>query len=72
MPNEDGYAMLSTLSETGDGDAAIPAIALTAYASRSDRIRLLKAGFHAHLAKPVDPIELLTVIARLASARAGV
>jgi PAS domain S-box-containing protein len=70
MPDEDGYVMLAALRETGDGQHAIPAIALTAYASRDDRIRLLNAGFHAHLAKPVDPIELVTVIARVAGERA--
>ena len=44
----------------------MPALALTAYASREDRIRLLSAGFQAHLAKPIDPAELVTVVATLA------
>jgi PAS domain S-box-containing protein len=71
MPDEDGYVMLATLRESADGHAGIPAVALTAYASRDDRIRLLNAGFQAHLAKPVDPIELVTVVASLARPRAG-
>jgi CheY-like chemotaxis protein len=44
----------------------VPAVAVTAYASREDRIRLLSAGFQAHIPKPVDPAELVTVIASLA------
>jgi CheY-like chemotaxis protein len=66
MPGEDGFALLATLRDTG---AAVPAVALTAYASRDDRIRLLAAGFQAHLAKPVDPVELVTVVANLARSR---
>ena len=42
----------------------IPAVALTAYAGPVDRRRALLA-FHVHLAKPVEPDELLAVIGRL-------
>ena len=45
---------------------AIPAVALTAYARVEDRIRVLAAGFDMHVAKPIDPAELVAVIARLA------
>jgi PAS domain S-box-containing protein len=71
MPDEDGYAILTALRETAAGTAGVPAIALTAYASRGDRIRLLSAGFQAHLPKPVDPAELVAVNANLARGRAG-
>jgi CheY-like chemotaxis protein len=43
----------------------IPAVALTAYARSSDRAQALRAGFDVHLTKPVDPAELLVVIATL-------
>ncbi len=66
MPGEDGYAFIASWrSRTGD-EARIPAVALTAYAGRTDRIRLLSAGFDAHVPKPLDPAELLTVLASLA------
>jgi CheY-like chemotaxis protein len=65
MPREDGYAFLASL-RARDGDVAhIPAVALTAYASREDKIRLLSAGFQGHVPKPVDPAELLAVVANL-------
>ena len=43
----------------------MPAVALTAYASTEDRRRALQAGFDVHLAKPVEPVELATVVATL-------
>jgi CheY-like chemotaxis protein len=43
-----------------------PAAALTAYASQDDRLRVLRAGFQAHLAKPAQPAELVAVVASLA------
>jgi CheY-like chemotaxis protein len=39
---------------------------VTAFASPEDRQRALAAGFQVHLAKPVDPKELTSVIASLA------
>jgi CheY-like chemotaxis protein len=66
MPGEDGYAFIATLRAQEGKSAQVPALALTAYASREDRIRLLSAGFQAHLAKPIDPGELVTVVATLA------
>ena len=44
----------------------VPAAALTAYARSEDRMKALKAGFQIHLAKPIDPAELVTTIASLA------
>jgi CheY-like chemotaxis protein len=43
----------------------MPAIALTAFAHDEDKERALNAGFQAHLAKPVDPVELIATIAQL-------
>jgi PAS domain S-box-containing protein len=70
MPGEDGYGLIARLRQA-DGDMArMPAVALTAYASREDKIRVLTAGFHAHVPKPVDPTELVTVLANVARSRA--
>ena len=44
----------------------LPAAALTAYARSDDRVKALRAGFQIHLAKPIDPAELVTTIAALA------
>lgn len=66
MPGEDGYSLIERIRE-GDGvNGVTPAVALTAYARSEDRTKALRAGFQLHLSKPVEPIELVTVIASLA------
>ena len=45
---------------------ALPAVALTAYARSQDRERALAAGFQRHLAKPVEPDDLILAVAELA------
>ncbi len=67
MPGEDGYTLIKkvrALSKDAGGD--IPAIALTAYARVDDRMRALAAGFQMHVPKPIEPVELVMVIASLA------
>lgn len=44
-------------------------MALTAYAREEDRRRILMAGYQMHLAKPVEPIELMVAVASLAGRR---
>jgi signal transduction histidine kinase len=65
MPGEDGYSLIKRVRQLTPG-APLPAAALTAYASLSDRTRALLAGYQAHIAKPFEPIELITVVAGLA------
>jgi PAS domain S-box-containing protein len=68
LPDLNGYDLLERIRER-DADAGggvIPAIALTAYARSEDRMRALRAGYHAHLAKPIDPTELITMIGSFA------
>ena len=62
LPGEDGCALLRTLRERG---ARVPAIAVTGRAYDRDREAALAAGFQRHLPKPVDPEELVAVIAEL-------
>lgn len=62
MPDEDGYEFMQKVRDRG---IKTPAIALTAFARSEDRVRALQAGFQAHLAKPVEPAELLATILRL-------
>jgi signal transduction histidine kinase/CheY-like chemotaxis protein len=70
MPEEDGYTLLRKVraleSERG---GFLPAIALTAYASKEDGKRALAAGFQLHLPKPVEPDELVAAVASLAKPR---
>jgi PAS domain S-box-containing protein len=66
MPDEDGYSLISRVREwEWSRGAYIPAVALTAYGRAEDRMRALKAGFQMHVAKPVDPDELVIVITSL-------
>jgi CheY-like chemotaxis protein len=66
MPGEDGHALIRRVREAeGDSGRRLPAIALTGYASAEDGRRALAAGFQLHIAKPVDPAELLMLVSRL-------
>lgn len=68
MPERDGYDLIKTLRELSpEENGTIPAIALTAYARVEDRLRALSSGFQMHVPKPIEPAELLAVIASLTS-----
>ena len=70
MPGEDGYVLIDRIRKLPPGaGGGVPAVALTAYARTADRTRALLAGFNNHVSKPVEPVELLAVLASL-SARA--
>ncbi|MBD2125798.1 response regulator [Microcoleus sp. ZQ-A2] len=67
MPLEDGYSLIRKVRQlSSEQGGQIPAIALTAYARAEDRTRALASGFQIHIAKPVEPTELATVVANLA------
>lgn len=67
MPGEDGYSLIRKIRAFPDRSiATVPAIALTAYARDEERARALSAGFHAHIAKPLNTNELIDAIAQLA------
>ncbi|HMX30289.1 MAG TPA: hybrid sensor histidine kinase/response regulator, partial [Blastocatellia bacterium] len=67
MPEMDGHELIRRVraAEREMKQRSCPAIALTAYANVEERLRALAAGYHMHLAKPVEPAELVTVIASL-------
>ncbi|MDT5295561.1 MAG: hypothetical protein QOJ76_2441, partial [Acidobacteriota bacterium] len=67
MPGEDGYSLIRRVRERDAlrGETT-PAVALTAYARSEDRTRSLDAGFHAHVSKPIEPSELISIVASLA------
>ena len=64
MPDVDGYALIRRVRELPvERGGRLPAVALTAYARGEDRTKALRSGFTMHLAKPIEPGELLAVIA---------
>jgi signal transduction histidine kinase/response regulator RpfG family c-di-GMP phosphodiesterase len=68
MPEEDGFDLIRILRELPeDRGGDVPCVALTAYAREEDRNRALAEGFQAHLVKPIDPNELISVVAHLAA-----
>jgi PAS domain S-box-containing protein len=70
MPGESGYELMKKIRALpAERGGRVPAVALTAYAGPKDRRRALLAGFQTHLAKPVEPDELLAVIASLGWAK---
>jgi signal transduction histidine kinase/ActR/RegA family two-component response regulator len=66
MPGEDGYSLIRKVRSSPIPEfRSVPAIALTAYAGPGDRMRALEAGFQTHMAKPVQPAELVLAVANL-------
>jgi CheY-like chemotaxis protein len=65
MPGRDGYELIRAVRST-TGPEDLPAAALTAYSRPEDAARAREAGFQMHLSKPVEPYELVRVVARLA------
>ncbi len=66
MPGEDGYELLRRIrAKERGGRNRLPALALTAYGRPEDRRRTMAAGYNLHLAKPIDPSELVLAVANL-------
>jgi PAS domain S-box-containing protein len=64
MPQLNGYEFIRQVRGLPQGQS-IPALALTAFAHEDDRTRAIEAGFQTHITKPVNPIELLAVVAQM-------
>lgn len=68
MPEEDGYRFIARVRALPeDKGGGIPAVALTAYTRMEDRTRALLAGFTTHVPKPIEPVELMAVIASMSN-----
>jgi CheY-like chemotaxis protein len=66
MPQVDGLQFIGRVRQHQEARIRdVPAAALTAFARSEDRTKALRAGFHVHLSKPIDPAELVTTVAML-------
>ena len=71
MPIEDGYSLIKKLRKLRTkGAKPVPAVALTAYATKEDKARALEAGFQMHLPKPIEPGALIQTIATVMGRKA--
>lgn len=72
MPHEDGYALIRQVRALGaESGGQIPAAALTAYVRVEEQRESLAAGFQRHIAKPVEPARLVSIVAELAGLARG-
>jgi CheY-like chemotaxis protein/anti-sigma regulatory factor (Ser/Thr protein kinase) len=69
MPNEDGYSLMRKVRARVANDGRLVAIAVTAHVSPNDRAHAIDAGYQWHLAKPIEPSELVSVVATLTARR---
>ncbi|HET7341338.1 MAG TPA: MASE1 domain-containing protein [Methylomirabilota bacterium] len=65
MPGADGYDLIRTLRAGAAPATAIRAVALTAFTGQEVRERAIAAGFAAHATKPLDPDDLVELIAKV-------
>jgi CheY-like chemotaxis protein len=67
VPNKDGYQFIREVRALSPAEGGkTPAIALTAYARSEDRTRAMLAGFQVHIAKPIEPTELIATVVNVA------
>jgi CheY-like chemotaxis protein len=66
MPMMDGFELIARIRQSSMSTVrTVPAVALTAFARSEDRVKSLHSGFQIHLAKPIDPRELVATVAGL-------
>jgi PAS domain S-box-containing protein len=68
MPNRDGYELMREIRRREREQAdrrTLPAVALTAYARPEDNQNALAAGYNLHLAKPIEPLNLIDIVSKL-------
>jgi CheY-like chemotaxis protein len=70
LPGTDGFALLEAVRELPNNRGAIPAIAVTAYASDDDARRAITRGFVAHVSKPYVPSALVAAVRSAVDQRA--
>jgi PAS domain S-box-containing protein len=66
MPEQDGYSLIRRIRSLADEKSHIPAVALTAYGRPSEREIALAEGFDEYLKKPVEPADLISLVADVA------
>lgn len=64
LPQVDGYELIRILRT--QRRSSVPAVALTAMARIEDRIKALNSGYQMHVAKPIEPKELISIVAGMA------
>ncbi|MEO5819973.1 MAG: ATP-binding protein [Vicinamibacteraceae bacterium] len=70
LPGTDGLSFVESLRALpAERGGCVPAAALTAYAGPADRLQALQAGFQMHLAKPLEPSDVVAAVATLAGQR---
>jgi two-component system CheB/CheR fusion protein len=63
MPEEDGFALIRRVrARPAEQGGEVPAAAVSAYVGDENRLQALAAGFQLHVAKPVDPEELIEMV----------
>ena len=72
MPSTDGYQLIQTIRTLpAERGGRTPAVALTAYTRIEDRLRALRAGYEMHVSKPIEYLELVTVIESIVGRQRG-
>jgi CheY-like chemotaxis protein len=66
MPEQDGYSLIRRIRSLPDDKSRTPAVALTAYGRPSEREIALAEGFDEYLKKPVEPEDLISLVADVA------
>ena len=67
LPGVNGYELIARVRRMSEPARSVPAVALTAFARSEDRTHALRAGFNAHVAKPVEPFELVATVRSFAN-----
>jgi PAS domain S-box-containing protein len=70
MPEQDGYFLIRNIRSPGDEKSRIPAVAVTAYGRPTEREIALAEGFDEYLKKPLEPAELISLVASMMQANA--
>ncbi len=66
MPRIDGFELIGRVRKRPNRSVSqMPAVALTAYARSEDKARALRAGYQAHMPKPINPAELIACVRAL-------
>jgi len=68
MPEQDGYSLIRSIRSPADEKSRVPAVAVTAYGRPAEREIALGEGFDEYLKKPVEPAELISLVASMARA----